>query len=203
MCNFERCLRCQVVWRWAPSSPCFAFDLLHWRPPFTPIGHFLNESQSDKHMAHTLPHPAGIVLVPSPTPTSIAIRIPFRSPMDGSGSSTWPVLWRRPVALAGKLQLIPKLRMKSNCSLAHSVVLRSALPPTLPPLPPPTLPSPVPVCVLCCPFLFLYFVNCWLQQLFGSRLPHRCWRGESTHPPPHLATSTALEVHSAWYLSCV
>jgi len=31
------------------------------------------------------------------------------------------------VALAGKLQLIPKLRMKSNCSLAHSVVLRSAL----------------------------------------------------------------------------
>lgn len=55
---------------------------------------------------------------------------------------------------AGKLQLIPKLRMKSNCSLAHSVVLR-----TVPPFPPSSSPSctvpirvPLPPC--CCPFCF-------------------------------------------------
>lgn len=160
--------------------------LLLLRPPFTPIGHFLNESQSDKHMAHTLPHPAGIVLVSSPTPNSISIRIPFRSPMDGSGSSTWPVLWRRPVALPGKLQLIPKLRMKSNCSLAHSVVLRSALLHHL-------QPSPVQCLFVCSVVLFCFYIL--LTADYSSCLALVCPTDAGEERAPHpalLASSTAL-----------
>lgn len=134
-------------------------------------------------MAHTLPHPAGIVLVPSPTPTSISIRIPFRSPMDGSGSSTWPVLWRRPVALAGKLQLIPKLRMKSNCSLAHSVVLRSALPPVL--LLHHLQPSPVQCLFVCSVVLFCFYILLTADYSSCSALVCPTDAGERReHPPP-------------------
>lgn len=161
--------------------------------PFTPIGHFLNESQSDKHMAHTLPHPAGIVQVPCLLPQlhfhSHSVPVPPWTSRVGPGSSTWPVLWRRPVALAGKLQLIPKLRMKSNCSLAHSVVLRSFV----------LLLHPVQCLFVCSVVLFCFYIL--LTADYSSCSPHRCWerreRAPQPSPPQQPYKSTVHDIYLA------
>lgn len=113
----------------------------------------------------------------------------------GSGSSTWPVLWRRPVALPRKLQLIPKLRMKSNCSLAHSVVLRSALLLLL-------QPSPVHSLFVCSVVLFCFYIL--LTADYSSCSPHRCWRGKREHPtPPRQPTSPPPHLNSSISPQCM